>query len=434
MDLWTRAKVFAEEAAKRAEEAAKRSQELTKGAAKFSQEFVSETAKKSKEFAAEATKAADQIKTEALRRADQIKTLAAEIPIPVNALTATASVSFISREPSLDLEKFGITEELKEFVRGLTISTFKDFPMEEETDIDESTTPSNVRKDLNEWQAKHATLILSAAKDISKFRYELCPRYMKERKFWQIYFILVNNHVAPYEKQYMEEINMKAFEPSQQDNQAKDTSSSTPALKEELKESKLQSKPSTSSTAEQDLDVFLLGDLGSSDEGPDDRDDAFDDDFDKLGGTSHFASYEKFYLAIREVQECRFCNQYLKDSMFGRVWTVRKTMRPNQTNTSRQFNSCPNLGRQSLPKFWCCCQEVLRCFVLCRFLSRTVNSMFKFFFYDFIVSQWINPNNYFEVVATFHFLYKLASIHPPPPPTYSCSQQPLVSIASNSPI
>lgn len=130
MDLWKKAKVLAEEAAKRAEEAAKRSQELTKGAAKFSQEFVSETAKKSRELAAEASKAADQIKTEALRRADQIKTLASEIPIPVDALTATASGSFISREPSLDIERFGITDELKEFVKGLTINTFRDFPME----------------------------------------------------------------------------------------------------------------------------------------------------------------------------------------------------------------------------------------------------------------------------------------------------------------
>ncbi|XP_020590841.1 uncharacterized protein LOC110031784 [Phalaenopsis equestris] len=290
MDLWKRAKVFAEEAAKRAEEAAKRSQELTKGAAKFSQEFVSETAKKSRELAAEATKAADQIKIEALRRADQIKTLAGEIPIPVNALTATASGSFVSAEASPDLERFGITDELKEFVKGLTINTFRDFPMEDEMDIDESTTPSNVRKDLNEWQAKHATLILSTAKEISKFRYELCPRYMKERKFWRIYFILVSNHVAPYEKRYMEELSVKASEQSQQSNQAKDGSNTTPALKEELKESKLQSKPSTSSTAEQDLDVFLLGDLGSSDEGPDDRDDALDDDFDKLGGTSGLES------------------------------------------------------------------------------------------------------------------------------------------------
>lgn len=66
----------------------------------------------------------------------------------------------------------------------------------------------------------------------------------------------------------MEELNVKTFEPSQQSNQAKDSSSSTPVPKGESKESKLQSKPSTSSTAEQDLDVFLLGDLGSSDEGP----------------------------------------------------------------------------------------------------------------------------------------------------------------------
>lgn len=33
--------------------------------------------------------------------------------------------------------------------------------------------------------------------EISKLRYELCPRIMKERKFWRIYFILVNSHVAP---------------------------------------------------------------------------------------------------------------------------------------------------------------------------------------------------------------------------------------------
>ncbi|XP_028077390.1 uncharacterized protein LOC114279355 isoform X2 [Camellia sinensis] len=33
--------------------------------------------------------------------------------------------------------------------------------------------------------------------EISKLRYELCPRVMKERKFWKIYFILVNSHVAP---------------------------------------------------------------------------------------------------------------------------------------------------------------------------------------------------------------------------------------------
>lgn len=32
--------------------------------------------------------------------------------------------------------------------------------------------------------------------EISKLRYDLCPRVMKERKFWRVYFILVNSHVA----------------------------------------------------------------------------------------------------------------------------------------------------------------------------------------------------------------------------------------------
>lgn len=42
----------------------------------------------------------------------------------------------------------------------------------------------------------HGFLVLFL-QEISKLRYELCPRYMKERKFWRIYFILVNSHVAP---------------------------------------------------------------------------------------------------------------------------------------------------------------------------------------------------------------------------------------------
>ncbi|PKA59821.1 hypothetical protein AXF42_Ash011946 [Apostasia shenzhenica] len=290
MDLWQRAKVFAEEAAKRAEEAAKRSQELTKGAAKFSQEFVSETAKRSKELAAEATKAADQIKIEALRRAGQIKNIAGEIPIPISTIstvTAATSGSFGSSEASPNLERFGITDELKEFVKGLTINTFRDFPLEDEPDVAEITATSNVRKDLNEWQAKHATLILSSVQEISKFRYELCPRYMKEKRFWRIYFILVNNYVSRYEKQYMEDLNVKSEVPKQS-NITKETSSNNTQLPKEAARvsSKFQSKASASSTAEQDLDVFLLGDLGSSDEGPEDGDVGLDDDFDQLEGTS----------------------------------------------------------------------------------------------------------------------------------------------------
>ncbi|KAK1316057.1 hypothetical protein QJS10_CPA05g02050 [Acorus calamus] len=274
MDLWTRAKVFAEEAAKRSseisKEAAKRSQELTK-------DLVSETSKRSlREFAAEASKRADAIRSEALKLAADIPS---KIPIP--------PLPMPSPSPSVetaDLEIFGVTEELREFVKGITLNTFRDFPMEDEPEISEVPTVSNVRQDLNEWQAKHATLVLSSVKEISKFRYELCPRHMKERKFWRIYFILVDSHVAPYEKQYMEEVKLKSAQQKQED-EVKEIStegSTSEAGVSEKPETKLHSRTSASSTKEQDLDVFLLGDLGSDDEGPDNGDDDDDEDFDKM--------------------------------------------------------------------------------------------------------------------------------------------------------
>lgn len=134
MEFWNRARSFAEEAAKKSQEitkeAAKRSQEITKEAAKRSQELtigaskisdiVSETAKRSKEIAVEASKKADQIKVEALKRADQIKSLVDSSLPPVTPTATEAS----------DLEQFGVTDELREFVKEITIDTFRDFPIE----------------------------------------------------------------------------------------------------------------------------------------------------------------------------------------------------------------------------------------------------------------------------------------------------------------
>ncbi|XP_042453885.1 uncharacterized protein LOC122038291 isoform X2 [Zingiber officinale] len=288
MDLWQKAKVFAEEAAKRSQEiskeAAKRSQELTQGAARFSQEFVSETAKKSKEMAAEAAKKADLIRSEALRAADQIKSIAVDIPIPIASALVPGSSAAVAPDPASDLDRFGVTQELKEFVQGLQISTFRDFPMQDEPEPDISTIPaaSNVRQDLNEWQARHATLVLSTVKEISKFRYELCPRYMKERKFWHIYFSLVDSHVAPYEKTFMEESKKKADQ--KQLESVKENPATFPSTTAQAKETNLQ-KTSTSKMPE-DLDVFLLGDLGSDEEGFDDGNDDLDGEFSKIGSTS----------------------------------------------------------------------------------------------------------------------------------------------------
>ncbi|THF94541.1 hypothetical protein TEA_016473 [Camellia sinensis var. sinensis] len=347
MDFWQRARSFAEEAAKR-------SQELTIEAAKRSQDFTIGSSKLS-EIVSEASKRADQIKVEALKRADQIK---AQIP-PAAALSSlveasletTASTEAAAEDEAADLEKFGVTDELREFVKSITMNTFRDFPLEDacddhvlaclsnissvfhketesfsvkyrcvhapdDSEMSDIPTVSNVRQDLTAWQERHAKLVLSTVKfslwffnvvfrnaknregagvvmdsgegagliadggETSKLRYELCPRVMKERKFWRIYFILVNSHVAPYERRYMEEARLKAAEQAKDDKKKEASTSGTTS---ETERGGINQKSKTSPTSEQDLDVFLLGDLGDSDDGPDDGDGGgFDDDFDKI--------------------------------------------------------------------------------------------------------------------------------------------------------
>jgi hypothetical protein len=287
MDLWERARAFAGEAAKRSQElsaeAAKRSSALVSETAKKSKEIFSDTASKSREIAAEATKHADLL-------AGQIKHLASDLPVP--AIPPIPSLSPIppaaaSEPDAAELERYGITEDLRDFVKGITISTFRDFPLHDEQEMEDVPTVSNVRQDLNEWQARHATLVLSAVKEISKLRYELCPRFMKERKFWRIYFLLVDNYTTPFEKKYFEELKVKAEEKK---NSQKELPQNAQATTAEQKDTKVQGKNSTSTNPEHDLDVFLLGDLGSDDDGPDGGDDELDDDFDKIDVTSGLES------------------------------------------------------------------------------------------------------------------------------------------------
>jgi uncharacterized HAD superfamily protein len=65
---------------------------------------------------------------------------------------------------------------LREFVKGLTSATFQAFPEQDESSevSDLETSASNVRKDLSEWQERHATLVLGSVKvDFSNLRLEL---------------------------------------------------------------------------------------------------------------------------------------------------------------------------------------------------------------------------------------------------------------------
>ena len=137
-DLWKRAKTFAEEAAKKSQALATSSTSSARIA-----DLVSETAKKSKELAAEASKRAEEIKSaiaaEAAKHADSIKSLSDGISIPPQISAAIASASAAAAAPSssssplppddADLEKFGVTDDLRSFVRGLTSTTFQNFPL-----------------------------------------------------------------------------------------------------------------------------------------------------------------------------------------------------------------------------------------------------------------------------------------------------------------
>ncbi|XP_061967945.1 uncharacterized protein LOC133691448 isoform X2 [Populus nigra] len=97
-------------------------------------------------------------------------------------------------------EQLGVTQQLIDHAKSFTTDTFKNFPLQDEATPSSSTkTSSNVQRDLSEWQERHATLVLSKAKELSHLRFMLCPRHLKERQFWMIYFMLVKSHVAEYE-------------------------------------------------------------------------------------------------------------------------------------------------------------------------------------------------------------------------------------------
>ncbi|KAK4785646.1 hypothetical protein SAY86_002335 [Trapa natans] len=104
-----------------------------------------------------------------------------------------------------DLELHGVTQPLIDLIKTFTADTFKDFHCREVNDgsgaaeRERITASRNVRKDLSEWQERHAYLVLSSVKEMSQLRYVLCPRHMKEHEFWTTYFLLVKTHVAEYE-------------------------------------------------------------------------------------------------------------------------------------------------------------------------------------------------------------------------------------------
>lgn len=91
MELWNKARSFAEEASKR-------SQDLSLNAHKFT-EIIAETT----------------------------KGIAAQAQTSMHLAESSSNKDV---DVDFNLESFGITDELREFIRGITVTTFRDFPLQ----------------------------------------------------------------------------------------------------------------------------------------------------------------------------------------------------------------------------------------------------------------------------------------------------------------
>ncbi|KAH6818122.1 BSD domain-containing protein [Perilla frutescens var. frutescens] len=140
---------------------------------------------------------------------------------------------------------YGITEQLIEFVKSFTLDTFRNFVLcdEEESGCDGGNS-GNLNMDLSDWQETHAMLVLSRAKELAQLRFQLCPRYLKERQFWRIYFTLVRSSVSQYE---LHAVRLAKFK---QIRSGSETVPNNGACEVEMSEAKLASSLESASSME----------------------------------------------------------------------------------------------------------------------------------------------------------------------------------------
>lgn len=87
----------------------------------------------------------------------------------------------------------GVNEEVLLFVKDLVTHprTWVRFPLPEDADADDFV--------LNESQLAHAGAVERQVPELADLRWELCPDYMSEGRFWVIYFVLVHPKLDKYD-------------------------------------------------------------------------------------------------------------------------------------------------------------------------------------------------------------------------------------------
>ena len=84
-----------------------------------------------------------------------------------------------------ELRQYGITPEFKDFVRSLTYSTFRDYPVDQ-LEVTQSAKSDREMHYLLPWQERHAMLVVQSVKEINELRFVLCPKRMTDEQFWNI--------------------------------------------------------------------------------------------------------------------------------------------------------------------------------------------------------------------------------------------------------
>ncbi|WVZ87538.1 hypothetical protein U9M48_034161 [Paspalum notatum var. saurae] len=104
-------------------------------------------------------------------------------------------------------EELGVTPQLLDFLQTLSPNAFKSAALQ----LQEASAEA-AAGDLSNWQERHAVLVLSKAKELAKIRYDLCPRHMKDKLFWRIYFLLANTSISPYELRAIQKEKLRQME------------------------------------------------------------------------------------------------------------------------------------------------------------------------------------------------------------------------------
>eukprot|EP00242_Pyramimonas_sp_CCMP2087_P013700 CAMPEP_0198199812 /NCGR_PEP_ID=MMETSP1445-20131203/2966_1 /TAXON_ID=36898 /ORGANISM="Pyramimonas sp., Strain CCMP2087" /LENGTH=254 /DNA_ID=CAMNT_0043869711 /DNA_START=127 /DNA_END=887 /DNA_ORIENTATION=- len=177
---------YAERAHVLAQEAQARGNQLAQEGQKYAQEVREEA---SKSLAEAQVAAAARMEALALEVQEKgVAELLLENTVRARSNLANMIASGSHSEP-LDIDDLmyhGISQDILDFVGGLTVQTFRDFPVAGD-DVETFK--------LSAWQEKHVTYMLQICQEVNDFRYVLVPRRMSDERFWKVYFTIVSNQL-----------------------------------------------------------------------------------------------------------------------------------------------------------------------------------------------------------------------------------------------